>query len=70
MDDVKTSYKLEDVFPNLVFNRPVGIYKSGDGSDRFFVVDTVYHDGQVAGNDLPQSPAHQLSLLNLIDAFT
>jgi len=32
-------YSIENVFPNLSFTDPVGIYHAGDGSDRLFVVE-------------------------------
>lgn len=31
-------YEVEDAFPSLSFDHPVGIYHSGDGTNRFFVV--------------------------------
>ncbi|MFW9866899.1 MAG: PQQ-dependent sugar dehydrogenase [Candidatus Thorarchaeota archaeon] len=33
------SYNIQNAFPNLSFNKPVGIYDSGDGSNRLFVVE-------------------------------
>jgi glucose/arabinose dehydrogenase len=33
------NYDIENAFPNLSFTDPVGIYDSGDGSDRLFVVE-------------------------------
>lgn len=33
------AYKIQNAFPNLTFNKPVGIYDSGDGSNRLFVVE-------------------------------
>lgn len=34
-----TSYKAVEAFPNLSFNRPVGLQYPGDGSNRLFVVE-------------------------------
>jgi len=33
------NYNLEVAFPNLTFNSPVGLYDSGDGTNRLFVVE-------------------------------
>ncbi len=33
------TYDIENAFPNLTFSDPVGIYDSGDGTDRLFVVE-------------------------------
>ncbi|MFX1313788.1 MAG: PQQ-dependent sugar dehydrogenase, partial [Promethearchaeota archaeon] len=33
------SYEIENAFPNLTFNRPVGIYDAGDESNRLFVIE-------------------------------
>jgi glucose/arabinose dehydrogenase len=33
------TYNIENAFPNLSFNTPVGIYDSGDGTNRLFVVE-------------------------------
>jgi glucose/arabinose dehydrogenase len=33
------AYDIENAFPNISFNTPVGIYDSGDGTDRLFVVE-------------------------------
>jgi glucose/arabinose dehydrogenase len=33
------AYDLEKAFPNLTFTNPVGIYDSGDGTDRLFIVE-------------------------------
>ena len=30
---------VEEAFPNLTFNHPVGIYNAGDGSNRLFVLE-------------------------------
>ncbi|MFX1476514.1 MAG: PQQ-dependent sugar dehydrogenase [Promethearchaeota archaeon] len=35
----RTSYNIQNAFPNLSFNKPVGIYDPGDGSNRLFVVE-------------------------------
>ncbi len=35
----ETRYDIEVAFPNLSFNRPVGIYHAGDGTDRLFVLE-------------------------------
>lgn len=33
------AYKVEEAFPNLSFDHPVGIYSAGDGSNRLFVLE-------------------------------
>jgi len=35
----ETRYEVDVAFSNLVFDRPVGLYISGDGTDRLFVVE-------------------------------
>lgn len=36
--EIQPIYEITEAFPNLFFNRPVGIYNSGDGTNRLFVV--------------------------------
>ena len=36
---LKSDYSIENAFPNLTFEDPVGIYNSGDNSNRLFVVE-------------------------------
>ena len=36
---LQAEYNIENAFPNLSFEDPVGIYKAGDGSNRLFVVE-------------------------------
>ena len=36
---LKSEYNVVNAFPNLAFQDPVGIYHSGDGSNRIFVVE-------------------------------
>ena len=38
------SYEIQNAFPDLTFNRPVGIYDPEDGSNRLFVVE---QDGRI-----------------------
>ena len=33
------NYSVENAFPNISFIDPVGIYHSGDGSDRLFILE-------------------------------
>ena len=33
------NYSIEDAFPNLNFNKPLGIYHSGDGKNQLYVVE-------------------------------
>ena len=35
---LQAEYNIENAFPNLSFEDPVGIYTAGDGSNRLFVV--------------------------------
>ena len=37
--NLKAEYEVINAFPALSFNDPVGIYHSGDGTDRIFVVE-------------------------------
>ena len=36
---VKSEFSIENAFPNLSFNDPVGIYHAGDYSDRIFIIE-------------------------------
>ncbi|MFX0092872.1 MAG: PQQ-dependent sugar dehydrogenase [Candidatus Hodarchaeota archaeon] len=36
---VETNYEIEIAFPNLTFDRPVGLYHPGDGTNRLFVIE-------------------------------
>jgi glucose/arabinose dehydrogenase len=38
VSDVQPIYQITKAFPNLSFNRPVGIYHAGDGTNRLFMV--------------------------------
>ena len=35
----RPSYSVENAFPNLTLNKPVGLYHAGDGTNRLFVVE-------------------------------
>jgi hypothetical protein len=37
--EIQPTYEVTDAFPNLSFNRPVGVYHAGDGTNRLFVID-------------------------------
>jgi glucose/arabinose dehydrogenase len=37
--EIQSIYEVTDAFPNLSFNRPVGVYHAGDGTNRLFVID-------------------------------
>ncbi|TFF84223.1 MAG: glucose sorbosone dehydrogenase [Promethearchaeota archaeon] len=37
--NIAYTYSVENAFPNLSFNNPVGIYDANDGTDRLFVVE-------------------------------
>ncbi len=39
LTNVTYDYDIENAFPNLSFNNPVGVYDSGDETDRLFVVE-------------------------------
>lgn len=39
LTETQYQYRLEVAFPNLLFDKPVGIYHAGDGTDRLFVVE-------------------------------
>ncbi|SVB13308.1 uncharacterized protein METZ01_LOCUS166162, partial [marine metagenome] len=36
---LQAEYAVENAFPNLSFNDPVGIYHADDGTDRLFVIE-------------------------------
>jgi glucose/arabinose dehydrogenase len=39
LGQTQNGYNVEDAFPNLTFNQPVGICSAGDGTNRLFVVE-------------------------------
>jgi glucose/arabinose dehydrogenase len=52
---VAFAYEVKDAFPNLAFDRPVGIYDANDGSNRLFVISQagviyVFNDSADASN--------------------
>ena len=39
LSSLQAEYNIENAFPNLSFEDPVGIYKADDGSNRLFVIE-------------------------------
>ena len=39
LGQTQSDYLIQVAFPNLTFNQPVGIVNSGDGTNRFFVIE-------------------------------
>jgi hypothetical protein len=37
--EIQPIYEVTDAFPNHSFNRPVGVYHAGDGTNRLFVIE-------------------------------
>ncbi len=56
------AYDIENAFPNLSFTNPVGIYDSGDGTDRLFVVEK---GGKIYVINNTQSTSEKLVFLDL-----
>ena len=39
LSNLFADYSVENAFPNLTFEDPVGIYHAGDGSNRIFILE-------------------------------
>ncbi len=58
------SYEIQNAFPDLTFNRPVGIYDPEDGSNRLFVVE---QDGRIIVFENHENTSNYQVFLDLKD---
>ena len=64
---ISANYNVENAFPNLSFDGPVGIYSSNDGSNRLFVVE---QEGRIKVFDNNSNVSNSdmfLDITNLVD---
>jgi len=64
---ISANYNIENAFPNLSFDGPVGIYSPNDGSDRLFVVE---QEGRIKVFDNNSNMSNSdmfLDITNLVD---
>ncbi len=62
LGQTQSDYLIQVAFPNLIFNQPVGIINSGDGTNRFFVIE---QQGVIRVFENSQTTADSTVFLNI-----